>query len=237
MKNFGKVGMKYTKQDESDVVTAADLEANEYLVDKIKKEYPDHGVISEESDEFNSDAEYVWTVDPLDGTLNFATGVPLFGTMISLIHNRQVTNACIFDPVHDELSYAEKGKGAQMNNQRIYCSDRKVFEHSYGTLSARMSENGFLLRKIFVDKSKEAVFNINQIGSIAISSMHIAEGKRDWKISRGAFVWDYAPAALIMKESGCMVTNFQGKEWTIYDREMLAANPTLHKQLLEIINS
>ena len=237
LKKFGKAGVKYTKKDASDVVTEADLKANDIITKAIKKKYPSHAIISEETGEYQSGAEYCWIIDPLDGTRNFLTRTPMFAVMIGLARNGKIELATIYNPCTDELFFAKKGKGVFLNEKRVYCSQQKTWKNSWGIVSVNMSgKNPINLLKL-LKYSKKEKFWISAFGSAGVSVMYQADGRRDWRASRGGGLWDYAAASLILMEAGCKVTNFKGEPWSIKDREILSANKYLHAKLLKIMNS
>src|SRR5665213_3078946 len=105
----------------------------------IKQKYPTHGIISEETGEYHSNAEYCWVIDPIDGTRNFATRTPLFAVMVSLIRNGVVEMATIYNPCTNELFFAKKGKGTFCNGKKVHCSEQKLWKGSWGAGSVRMS--------------------------------------------------------------------------------------------------
>jgi myo-inositol-1(or 4)-monophosphatase len=238
LKRFKIVGVKHTKANPADVVTEADLEANHFLVNEIKKKYPSHGIISEELGEENTDAEYVWLIDPLDGTRNFASHVPIWGTMVGLLRNNKMYMAVVYDPSNKELVFASNGRGAFMNDKKIKCSTEKNIAFSYGVGSATYGKFDIERLKSLVEKAnKQGGFGLwmNDLGSSAIGAIYTATGRRDWKMSQGAQIWDYAIPALILQEAGCKVTTLDGKIWQFGDREILAANPVLLKKILKAI--
>lgn len=236
LEKFRKVGVKYTKENPGDVVTEADLASNELLIQRIKEKYPTHGIISEETGEENASAEYVWYIDPLDGTRNYATHTPLFGVMIAVRHGSELEYAAVYDPVHQELACAQRGKGAFLNGKRSECSHVQKVHYSFGSSAALMNEKSYGYKRALLEAAREGAFHINEFGSAAVGILYMVDGRRDWTISRGAKAWDYAPAALILREAGCVVTNMQGNSWTLGDESLIAANPVLHKQLIEIVN-
>ena len=139
LSKFKLVGVSYTKKDDHDVVTEADLLSNEILSDAIKEKYPSHGIISEEMDDYNPDAEYKWIIDPLDGTLNFSRHVPNFGVMTALSRNSEVELACIYLPALKEFAFAKKGEGALLNKKKIQCSNTEKWSKSVGLLPGSLS--------------------------------------------------------------------------------------------------
>jgi myo-inositol-1(or 4)-monophosphatase len=138
-KKFGKIGVKYTKKDAKDVVTEADLAANKVITNAIKKKYPNHSIISEETGEEMTGSDYCWIIDPLDGTLNFATNVPLFGTMIGLAYKGEMILSAIYFPCTKEMLFAKRGKGAFLNGKRVHCSAQKKWNQSYGIFSVLLN--------------------------------------------------------------------------------------------------
>jgi myo-inositol-1(or 4)-monophosphatase len=208
LKKFGKVGIKYTKKDATDVVTEADLIANKIIIDAIKKKYPDHAIISEETGEYQVGAEYCWIIDPLDGTRNFSTRTPMFAVMVGLARNDEMKMATVYNPCANELFFAQKGKGAFLNNKRVHCSKQKTWKDSWGLISANLSERNAAVMDKLLKYSKKEIFWVSALGSGGVSAMYQANGRRDWRISRGGGLWDYAPTSLILSEAGCKVTNF-----------------------------
>lgn len=241
LKKFGKVGVHSTKSSVSDVVTEADLEANHMLVGSIQKKYPHHGIVSEEENAYRPNAEYVWFVDPLDGSMNFATRVPLFGVMVGLAYRGRMELAAIFDPVHNELFFAQRGKGAYRNGRRIYCSSRKELSHSSGYANVNFTffveEKIKLMKKLLAAVKKEPM-RMSSFGSMAINAIYAADGRKDWLCSVGGKIWDFAAPSLILSEAGCKVTDMNGRPWAVKSsgHTLLAANPHLHKKLLKIVS-
>lgn len=237
LKKFGKIGVKYTKLDATDVVTEADLIANKIITSAIKKKYPTHSIISEETGEHQNGAEYCWIIDPLDGTRNFSTKTPMFAVMIGLARNGKIELATIYNPCTDELLFAKKGGGAFLNGKRVHCSEHKTWKDSWGLGNANFSEKKVTYMQKLLNYSKKEKFWMSAFGSAGISTIYQADGRRDWRFSEGGGLWDYASPSLILKEAGCKVTNFKGEPWSTKDRNLLSANKYLHSKLLEIINS
>jgi len=232
---FKQVGVKYTKSDATDVVTEADLLSNTFLVNAIKEKYPDHGIISEETGEENTTAQYQWIIDPLDGTFNFATGTPLFGVIVALAKNGVIELGAIYEPLQDELFYAKRGEGAFLNGQKISCSQKIDISQSSGALAARLTPEKFPVVKKVVEMSEHDVVWVSAWGCAALGSSFTAVGRRDWYLNPGCAIWDFAGGSVILSESGCKVTNLQGEPWTLKDKTMLAANPILHEKIFQFL--
>ena len=235
LKRFGKDGPHYMKSDHVwDVVTKADLRADKLITSRIQKAYPTHGIISEESGTTNEGAEYVWIVDPIDGTLNFSKGVPLYGVMICLVRKGDVILSAINLPSTGELFYAKKGGGAYLNGKRVHCSKTKKLLQTFGAGSARLEGRAGNFMKNLLKASKVHHIQYASFFSMAVNVCYIATGRRDWVVPLAGMIWDFAPAYLILKESGCKVTDTKGKPWKFGVLEMVAANPTLHKEILKL---
>ncbi len=235
LKLFGKVGVKYTKSHASDVVTEADLLSHRFIVAAIQKKYPRHGIISEEDPNLNNKGEYLWIVDPLDGTLNFSRNTPLYGVMIALVHNDKVEMSAIYLPYFKELFFAKRNKGAFLNGRRIHCSKFKEWAYSFGTGPTSIHSKSFLLKNFLKSVPKERI-HFHGFGSVAVDTSYVITGRRDWIASTAGGVWDLAAPSLLLQESGCRITNFNGKSWKLSDMNLAAANPTLHKKLLKVIH-
>ncbi|MGV8150318.1 MAG: inositol monophosphatase family protein [Candidatus Woesearchaeota archaeon] len=240
LKYFGKSKVQYSKNYVDDIVTQADLASSKILIDAIKKKYPLHGIISEEEKDYNPNADYVWIIDPLDGTGNFNREQPLYTILIAFMERKKIICGAIYVPYLDILYSAMLAEGAYKNGRRIFCSKEKNLDKKTG--AGALMIHGPRKNKVekFSKSSQKYLFWTLESGSVAYDAMQVAEGKIHWHffppfmLSGG--IWDTAASYIILKESGCNVTNFDGKEWTIDDKtEMIAANPDIHKQIMEII--
>jgi len=237
MKYFGHARVVYTKENLGDVVTKADLASQRIITRAIKKKYPSHGIVAEEENtSYQTDADYIWYIDPLDGTRNFATHVPLFGINMGLSYKGAIVYGAVYLPVTRELCFARAGKGAFLNGRRILCSNHKKFAYSYGLGPVRISHPRLRDLGNIIEHSQNTVW-VSSLGSIAVAGVYIASGRRDWYTSRDGKVWDYAAPSLIMKEAGCKVTNVHGKDWQPSDSNLVVANRYLHKELLGLLQS
>jgi myo-inositol-1(or 4)-monophosphatase len=237
LKYFGSVHKNYKTKDHSmDIVTKGDMASNKFLVNAIKKKYPDHGIISEETGEHQANAKYIWTVDPVDGTLNFSRGIADYGVLISLIVKGKLELAVIYQPVYKDLYFAKKNHGAYLNGKKIKCSNIKLIENSFGMISSVFDKNRVKVIEKIIKVSPSQKFHARTTSSIAISAGFLASGKLDWYASSGGKLWDYAPVILMLQEAGCKATNLQGTAWQLTDRSIIAANPVLHKKLNKALN-
>lgn len=240
LEHFGHTFADRAKDgDPHSVVTAADIAAHHYIEEQIAAHFPDDKIVSEEDEAThgNATADRVWIIDPLDGTRNFASRVPLFGVLIAYAEKGEVVLSAIYLPTTDELAIAEKGKGATLNGNPMVASTHADFASSYGLAQTKPG-------KAMAVKFTSAILAhypdispwANGLGTIAVSAMYLADGRRDWYVTRGAKIWDYAAPSLIMKEAGCVVTNDKGEPWSLSDKEMVCASPALHAEVLRLVN-
>ncbi|MEK7480354.1 MAG: inositol monophosphatase [Patescibacteria group bacterium] len=234
LRRFGKDGVHYTKSHERwDVVTKADLLSEKIIISAIKKTYPSHGIISEESGRINENAEYVWIIDPIDGTLNYSSGVPMYGVMVCLVHKGKVILSAIDIPATREFFFAKAGSGAYLNGKRIHCSKGRNLKSTFGVHGTTLAPRTIHFLKNVLQCAEGGYMLLGSFASPA-NACYVAAGKRDWIVSLNGQIWDFAPEYLILKEAGCRVTDTKGKPWKLGMLEMVAANPTLHKQLLKL---
>jgi myo-inositol-1(or 4)-monophosphatase len=226
----------YKSESRGDAVTAVDLASEKLIMSRIKKNYPEHGIISEEAGRSNENADYVWIIDPIDGTLNFASGVPIFGVMVTLAHKKQLLLAAVYLPMTDELIFAKRGKGAFINGKRVHCSKTTNLLKSHGFVNASLRKPG--ITRFLADLYKNFEGGnamIHAFGCAAFNCRQVALGMSDWIAAQSGMLHDFAPLALILKEAGCTVTGSDGKEWTMESPGIVAANPRLHAKLLPLV--
>ncbi|RJR14412.1 inositol monophosphatase [Candidatus Parcubacteria bacterium] len=236
LKRFGKDGVHYTKSKRIwDVVTKADLLSEKLIVSRIRKAFPEHSIISEESGNINEGSEYVWVIDPIDGTYNFSSGTPLFGVMVCLVYKSEVILSVINIPATRELFFAKAGKGAYLNGKRIRSSSRSDIKATFGSGSTSLSRRSKrFVKNLLVVNGDDGNMLYGSFGSMANNACYVAAGRRDWMVAVHGSIWDFAPAYLMLKEAGCRVTDTKGSPWKFGTLEMVAANPKLHKELLKL---
>jgi len=235
LKKFGEEGVHYAKSARAwDVVTKSDLLSEEIIVSAIRKKYPEHGIIAEERGSIKEESEYVWVIDPIDGTFNYSRGVPAFGVMACIVRDSVVQASAINLPATNEFFFAKAGKGAYRNGKRIHCSSAKVLQTTVGTGSTSVSKRAARFLDTLMKNNKSGHMMLSSFASMANNACYTAAGKRDWMVAVNGSIWDFAPAYLMLKEAGCKVTDTKGKPWKFGTLEMVAANPKLHTQLLKL---
>ncbi|MDP2560560.1 inositol-1-monophosphatase [Psychrobium sp. 1_MG-2023] len=242
-RSAGKVIMHATEQLDkvevqqkgtNDLVTTVDNDAEQAIIEVIKKAYPDHGFICEESGELgNRSSEYQWIVDPLDGTTNFIKGIPHFAVSIALQVNGKTEQAVVFDPIRDELFTATRGQGCQFNSYRTRVTKAKDLK---GTVIA----TGFPFKVKHYKETYLAIFSdmfddtadMRRAGSAALDLAHVAAGRLDgfWEI--GLKPWDTAAGELLVKEAGGIVTDFTGGHGYVASGNIVVGNPKVVKAML-----
>ena len=228
--NFGKVKEVYIKGDRN-LATDLDRKAESMISDKIKHKYPAHGILGEEKEKKDLNNEWLWIIDPLDGTHNFIRGIDIFGVSIGIVHNNQFVGGVIYMPKDNELYAAESGSGAYKNGRRIYVSNRSRLKDcsiSFDS-SIRYSPKKTLgvLSKVSVE-----VFNIRMFGSSVRTLTYVAEGKLDFAIEFHDRPWDFAGGVAIIKEAGGEFSSLKGEPPSPKMIGYVASNGVIHHQVL-----
>lgn len=220
-----------------DIVTEMDRKAEDLIIKTIKKEFPEHGILTEESNERKSSSEYRWIIDPLDGTTNYSHGYPVFCVSIALEKEGEIILGVVYDPVLGELFTAEKGKGAFVNNKKIKVS--KIRELTKSLLATGFPYDVRTSRQNNIDHFSNFAVKaqaIRRAGSAALDMCYVACGRFDgfWEIKLKP--WDTAAAMLIIREAGGMVTDFNGGPFSMYSGETLASNGLIHNEMLNVLH-
>lgn len=221
-----------------DLVTEADLHSEELIVSEIKNRFSAHGILSEEDGEHLTPSPYIWIVDPLDGTTNFAHGFPIFSVSIALEYRSEVILGVVYEPNLDETFVARKGEGSYLNGRPIRVSQVEELD---GALLA----TGFPYFTRERPKEILALFNIfslkcqgvRRAGVASIDLCYLAAGRFDGYWELGLKPWDTAAGRLIVEEAGGRITNFKGEKFDIRVPEVLASNGMLHDQMMEILEA
>lgn len=235
---------KNYKSDPTDIVTVADKEVSNFIIDKIKHRFPEHGIISEEEkDEYNPSAEYTWVIDPIDGTRNFANHISDWCVMIGLMKNRLPYLGAIYDAMNDELFFAETGKGAFLNEQPISVSstdDLKSFSLIFqagiirpGSTYSSTPENYPRFIQFYNNLMGDDGHWITSTGS-RLNMCRIACGRIDAMVANAGVFHDNLPGYVICTEAGATFTNSKGLPWQYHEMDVVVANPKLHQKLLEL---
>lgn len=226
------------KQGINNLVTEADHASEKAILNVIKAEFPQHYILSEEAGEIVQDSNYKWIIDPIDGTVNFAHSIPLCCVSIAIEHQGVVVMAAVYNPNLNELFFAEKGKGATLNEKTIKVSEKSSVINSclvtgfpYTYLD---TPNGPL--EIFEKFIRKGV-PVRRLGSAAIDLCWVAAGRFDGFYEHKLEAWDSAAGYLIVEEAGGQVTDFTGNKFSPYQPHVLATNGKIHDEMLAVINN
>ena len=232
-------GITAEKSHAADVVTQADTDVSDFLVAAIQKEYPDHAIFSEEVDGIiNEGAEYTWVIDPIDGTRNFAMGVPFWCNLVALVKDGETIMGAMYNPLEDDLFFAEKGKGAYKNDVRLHVNNKTELDHAFGVFISAYAGGvyGDLIerfRKARVRLSLETTSWVHNYGSMLITG-YIASGGVDYSSGNAGMEWDFRAPFLICEEAGAKITDSDGNPWKPGRQDYVIANPDLHPKIMHL---
>jgi myo-inositol-1(or 4)-monophosphatase len=232
----GKLNIEY--KGETDPVTQADKNSQKAVIKVIKDVFPDHGVLAEEDGVKEIDKSYCWIIDPLDGTVNFVHGVPMFCVSIGLKYKDEVIAGVIYSPVLKEVFIAEKGRGAWLNGKKIEVSKNQDIIRSLAATGFPyyFRKDSKRVMKNFYNIAYEAQ-GVRRLGTAALDLAYVACGRFDFFWEEGLKPWDAAAGILIVKEAGGKISDYHGDNNPLFRGTLLAANnQTIHKKILDIIN-
>jgi myo-inositol-1(or 4)-monophosphatase len=219
---------------EVDLVTETDERAEEVIREVLLGAYPSYGVLGEEGGETAGEEDARWIVDPLDGTTNYAHGLPVFAVSIALERAGEVVVGVVHDPIREETFVAERGRGARLNDEGIGVSETDElvralvvtgFPYDRGEVPAAV--------ELFGRLSVRAQ-GMRRLGSAALDICYVAAGRLDAYYERGIHVWDVAAAGLVLEEAGGRITDYKGRPFEMEGGEMVASNGPLHPVLIEL---
>ncbi|UCD19970.1 MAG: inositol monophosphatase [candidate division WOR-3 bacterium] len=221
---------------EIDLVTQFDRQAQDFIVNAMTKGYPEYGVLSEENVSTGKGRPVRWIVDPLDGTTNFAHGLPIWAISIALEVEKEVVLGVVYDPTRKEIFTAIIDRGARLNGRRIYVSTTRRLGHSLLVTGfpydIRRTKNNNLRQ---FGKFAVRARAVRRLGSAALDLCYTACGRFDgyWELKLSP--WDQAAGSLILREAGGRVTDFAGRKFSIYGDEVLGTNGLIHGQMMSVL--
>ena len=234
-KNRGRV-KKVNYKGKINIVTEIDLLSEKTIVKSIKKSFPHHSILTEESEEQKTDSTYRWIIDPLDGTTNYAHDFPSYCISIALEKEGRIILGVVYNPLLDELFTAEIGKGAFLNKRSIQVSSTKQLSRSFLATGFPydIRESKITNLDHFANFATRSLA-IRRAGSAALDLCYLAVGRFDgfWELKLSP--WDTAAASLVVKEAGGKVTDFEGKRYSIYSKHILATNGKIHRQMIRVL--
>jgi len=216
------------------LVTNVDKEAEIAVIDTITKNYPEHNILTEETEHKQDETQsYRWVIDPLDGTTNYVHGFPFVCVSIALQKNDESIVGVVYNPILEELFYAEKGKGSFRNNKQISVSENTDFSKS-------LLATGFPYDMLNEERNNIQNFSklikkcrgIRRPGAAALDMCYVACGIFDGYWELELFPWDTAAGLIILQEAGGKITKFDGSKFSIFDKEIAASNGKIHEEML-----
>lgn len=235
MKSRRRVRVSY--KGEVDLVTQYDTQAQDLIVSAILKQYPGYGVLSEEDVDTNGGGGARWIVDPLDGTTNFAHGLPIWAISIALEIDKKIVLGVVHDPSRNETFGAIRGRGARLNDGVIRVSTTRKLDHSLLVTGfpydiRRSEDNNLRQFAAFAVRSRA----VRRLGSAALDLCYTACGRFDGYWEMKLSPWDQAAGSLIVREAGGRITDFAGKEFDIYGDQVLATNGLIHGSMMRVLD-
>jgi len=217
-------------------VTEYDLKSERYITSQIVKRFPDHAILAEEGSDVEEQSPYRWVIDPLDGTVNYAHGFPVYCVSIAVEYEGDTIAGVVYDPDRDELFSAGKGMGTWLNKKKVHVSSEKTLRKAllatgfaYNISTAKRNNLG-----LFARMAKRAQ-GVRRPGSAAIDLCWLACGRLDGFWEFYLHPWDTAAAKLIVEEAGGKVSRINGKAYSIFSRDILASNGHLHKTMISVL--
>ena len=230
--------LQVTSKGPNDFVSEVDRAAERAIIDILLEAYPGHAILAEESGRERGarDSEFLWIIDPLDGTTNFLHGFPVYAVSIALAHRGVVQQAVVYDPTRNDMFFASRGRGAFMNDRRLRVSKRiRLAESLIGTgFPFRKGDNFQRYVKMF-ENVMQACAGLRRPGAAALDLCYVAAGWYDGFFETGLSPWDAAAGSLLITEAGGLVGNFTGESDFLYQREIVAGNPKIYGQLVHIL--
>lgn len=243
IRDFGEVEqLQVSRKGPADFVSAADLKAERIVREELERARPGYSFLLEEGGAISGeDSQHTWIVDPLDGTTNFLHGLPHFCVSVALSREDDIIAGVIYDPLKDELFWAEKNNGAYLNNRRLRVSSRhRLSDALLATGIPFRRHRGKPVNQKFIMQLQavmESIAGVRRLGSAALDLAYVAAGRYDGFWENGLDPWDVAAGILIMREAGGFVTEINGRRYELNAPDILATNDPLHEPLVKILAS
>jgi myo-inositol-1(or 4)-monophosphatase len=236
-KQYGKVKtISYKDGSVTNPVTNVDRDIEIFIKGQIRKNFPADMILAEESEMENENATRRWIVDPIDGTTNFAHGLPIFCISIGMEQDNDLIAGGVCDPIHNELFFARKGKGATLNGKRIHVSRTKRLDRSLLVTGFPYDIHEHPERSLpFFNAMIQRTQGLRRLGSAALDLCYVAMSRFDGFFEVSLSPWDTAAGALILKEAGGLLTDFSGSSYSIYKKEIVASNGLVHQEMIDVL--
>jgi myo-inositol-1(or 4)-monophosphatase len=236
LRDFYRTGVTVKYKGEIDLITEADHASEALILNRIRSAYPDCAILAEESGASANSSPYVWIADPLDGTTNFAHGLPIFSVTVALLVNGVIEVGATYDPIYDELYTAQRGQGAYLNGERLHVSAAPTLDKALLVTGfpydRRTNPNNNI--KQFTDFSLRAQ-GVLRLGSAALDLGAVAAGRLDGYWEFGINPWDIAAGVLMVTEAGGQVTMPDGSPLDLFARQVVASNGLIQDEMIDVL--
>lgn len=234
---FGKNLSFKTKSSKIDFVTQVDSDSESYIVAQIEKKYPSHSILTEEAGFYNKNSEFRWVIDPLDGTTNFKNNLPIFAVSIALQKKGETICGVVYNAAADKCFYAEKNKGAFLNNKKINISSSIALSDSliatgFPYIHDKYYDLSFDIFKDFYDSSQ----GVRRLGAAALDLCFVAMGRYAGFYEFNLKSWDICAGSLIAKEAGAICSDWNNNPAPFSGKRILCTNRFIHSEMMEILN-
>ena len=236
MRSFGRLdSLTVSEKRVNDYVSEVDRNAEQAIIEVVRRAYPSHAVLAEESGAHGKD-EFQWIIDPLDGTTNYLHGFPQFAISIALMHRGRLETGVVYDPVRDEMYTANRGGGALLNDRRLRVTDQKALKGALLGTGIPFRDQRFMDNYLGMlrDLTQETA-GIRRPGSAALDFAYVAAGRLDGFWELGLSVWDFAAGALLVQEAGGVVSDIGGGSRHLETGNVITAGVRLHRAMVDTI--
>lgn len=239
LKHYENISVDFKGEDKNNLVTQADLESETLITNAIKEAFPDHAILGEEYGKTENESEYMWVIDPVDGTNNIAHGHPYFAVNIGLVHNNEIIVGVTHAPKLGETWHAAKNGGAFLNGKKIQVSQTKELSKSLLGTGFPYDRKGELYKKALdqYHNAMQTSHGVRRMGAAAIDMAYLATGRIDGFFEYTLNAWDIVPGVLLIEEAGGKVTNIDGSQLDIYAENITASNGFVHEEIVKLIVS
>lgn len=231
------IDKKVEHKGRSNIVTDVDLLSEKRMVELLRKEYPTHSILTEESGEIGGSSDYTWVIDPLDGTNNYVFGIPFFAVSVALVVGEEVLVGVVYDPLRGELFRAVREGGAFLNDVPIHVSGKPRLEDSFTGCDMGYEEDGGRQMLRVLDILWPGVHGIRIMGSAVLGLAYVACGRLGLYLHRYLYPWDSAAGILLVREAGGRFTDWKGKPAGIGDKKVIASNSAIGDRFITLMNS
>lgn len=246
-KEAGKIQMEYFEHISSiekkttniDLVTEADKKSEDYLINQITNKYPNHSILSEETGNIDNNSDYLWIIDPLDGTTNFVHNLPIFAVSIGLVKkNKECICGVVYNPAADKCFYSERNKGSYLNSRKLKVTSSNTLSKSllatgFPYLHDDKYDLSFKIFKQFYDKTR----GIRRLGSASLDLCFVAMGRFDGYYEFGLKAWDICAGSLIAHEAGATLSDWDNSLLPHDGSRILATNKKIHNEMVAILSN